>query len=155
MEFIISFIFVILLMIALNIPYIIFIGILLLIIWAITTKKIASKTIKIVMIMVILLYAIVIIGTFKTETSDGKYKKFKQLNDNQSLIGVSAEEVIKVLGKPEKEYGEEKEKRYEYYGGKMTKKSYWGFLASSEYYEFYIAFDESGKVKSTLMRLIP
>ena len=59
------------------------------------------------------------------------------------------------MGKPEKEYGEEKEKRYEYYGGKMTKKSYWGFLSSSEYYEFYIAFDESGKVKSTLMRLIP
>lgn len=155
MEFIISFIFGILLMIALNIPYIIFIGILLLIIWAITTKKIASKTIKIVMIMVILLYAIVIIGTFETETSDGKYKKFKEINDNQSLIGVSTEEVIKVLGKPENEYGEEKEKRYEYYSGKMTKKSYWGFLASSEYYEFYIAFDESGKVKSTLMRLIP
>ena len=138
------------------IPYIIFMGIFAMIMWTITTEKIGSKILKTLIIIVILLYGSIIIVNFKTETPDNLYTEIKEMNDDQSLIGLSSEEVIKLLGEPKHEYssGEDK-KRYIYSAGEIFKESYWGYSYSHEYYEFYVSFDENGKVEDTFIKLIP
>lgn len=138
------------------IPYIIFMGIFAMIMWTITTEKIGSKILKTVTIIVILLYGTIIIANFKTETPDNLYTEIKEMNDDQSLIGLSSEEVIKLLGEPKHEYssGEDK-KRYIYSAGEIFKESYWGYSYSHEYYEFYVSFDENDKVENTFIKLIP
>lgn len=138
------------------IPYIIFMGIFAMIMWTITTEKIGSKILKTLIIMVILLYGTIIIANFKTETPDNLYTEIKEMNDDQSLIGLSSEEVIKLLGEPKHEYssGEDK-KRYIYSAGEIFKESYWGYSYSHEYYVFYVSFDENDKVENTFIKLIP
>ena len=138
------------------IPYIIFMGIFAMIMWTITTEKIGSKILKTLIIIVILLYGSIIIVNFKTETPDNLYTEIKEMNDDQSLIGLSSEEVIKLLGEPKHEYssGEDK-KRYIYSAGEIFKESYWGYSYSHEYYEFYVSFDENDKVENTFIKLIP
>ena len=138
------------------IPYIIFMGIFAMIMWTITTEKIGSKILKTLIIIVILLYGSIIIVNFKTETPDNLYTEIKEINDDQSLIGLSSEEVIKLLGEPKHEYssGEDK-KRYIYSAGEIFKESYWGYSYSHEYYEFYVSFDENDKVENTFIKLIP
>lgn len=135
------------------IPYIIFMGIFAMIMWTITTEKIGSKILKTLIIMVILLYGTIIIANFKTETPDNLYTEIKEMNDDQSLIGLSSEEVIKLLGEPKHEYssGEDK-KRYIYSAGEIFKESYWGYSYSHEYYEFYVSFDENDKVENTFIK---
>lgn len=131
-------------------------GIFAMIMWTITTEKIGSKILKTLIIMVILLYGTIIIANFKTETPDNLYTEIKEMNDDQSLIGLSSEEVIKLLGEPKHEYssGEDK-KRYIYSAGEIFKESYWGYSYSHEYYEFYVSFDENDKVENTFIKLIP
>ena len=131
-------------------------GIFAMIMWTITTEKIGSKILKTVTIIVILLYGTIIIANFKTETPDNLYTEIKEMNDDQSLIGLSSEEVIKLLGEPKHEYssGEDK-KRYIYSAGEIFKESYWGYSYSHEYYEFYVSFDENDKVENTFIKLIP
>lgn len=156
MNFIISSIFVFLLVLITYIPYIIFMAIFAVIIWAIVTKKIASKGLKILIIMVVLLYGVVIIGGFKTEKVDDLYIEMKEMDDNGSLIGLSSEEVIEKLGEPEYKFeGKIGSNYYEYYAGKIYKESYWGFSYSTDYYQLYIDFDENDKVKNTSMKLMP
>ena len=131
-------------------------GIFAMIMWTITTEKIGSKILKTLIIIVILLYGSIIIVNFKTETPDNLYTEIKEINDDQSLIGLSSEEVIKLLGEPKHEYssGEDK-KRYIYSAGEIFKESYWGYSYSHEYYEFYVSFDENDKVENTFIKLIP
>ena len=156
MDFIFSLVFVFAMILAIYIPYIILVGIFAMIILTITTKKIASKTLKTLIIVVILVYGTVIMGSFKTETPDNLYTEIKEIEDNQSLIGLSSEEVIQLLGEPEHEYnnGEDK-KQYVYSAGTILKESYWGYSYSHEYYEFNVSFDENDKVEDTFMKLIP
>lgn len=104
MNFLMSLILCIILILTIFIPYMIFVAIFAVLIWAITTKKIASKALKTLIIIVVLLYGTIIIGSFKTETPDNLYTKIKEMNDSKSLIGLNSEEVIKLLGKPEDEY---------------------------------------------------
>lgn len=138
------------------IPYAIFIGIIAIIIGIITTKKIASKTLKTLAIIVILLYATIILGSFQSETPDSKHIRTKEINDNKTLIGLTEEETIKLLGEPNDEYkNKEGEKQYTYSAGSISKKTYWGYASSSEYYEFCISFDKNNKVKETTIKQRP
>lgn len=122
----------------------------------VTTKKIASKTLKIIIIMVILLYAMIIMGSFKNVKPDSTYIKSKEIYDNQTLIGLTEEKVIEMLGEPEDKYNNEKYgKEYYYYAGKILKESYWGYSYTTEYYELHVQFDNNDKVKKVLMKLIP
>ena len=156
MNFIVSLLFCALLILLIYIPYIIFMGIFAIIIWTITTKKIASKTLKVLIIMVVLLYGTIIIGGFKSETPNDLYTEIKEMDDNQSLIGLSSEEVIKILGKPEAEHNSEgNRKQYVYSAGNVFKESYWGYSYSHDYYKFYVSFDENDKVENTSMKLVP
>lgn len=156
MNFLMSLIFCIILILTIFIPYMIFVAIFAVLIWAITTKKIASKALKTLIIIVVLLYGTIIIGSFKTETPDNLYIKIKEMNDSKSLIGLNSEEVIKLLGKPEDEYNSrDNEKNYVYYAGEILKKSYWGYSYTHEYYKINISFDENDKVEDTVMKLLP
>lgn len=156
MEFIFFIPLIILLVILSYIPYIFFIGIFLIIIWTIVTKKIASKLLKALIIIVALLYGTIIIGGFKNDTPSDLYTEIKEIDDNQSLIGLSSEEVIKLLGEPQNEYeSREGKKEYVYSAGNIFKESYWGYSYTHEYYDFYVFFDENNKVVNTSMKLIP
>lgn len=70
-------------------------------------------------IIIITLGGLLYIGirmNIKSEKGDELYVKMKELNDNQSLIGLSLEEVVELLGKPKYEYNDKKnKKRYKYY----------------------------------------
>lgn len=156
MNFIFSLIACLIILIIVYIPYIMLMGIITMIIWIITTKKIASKTLKTLIIIIILLYTTIAIGSFKNKKPDNTYTKIKEIYDDQTLIGLTEEKVIEILGNPEYEYNNEKYgKEYEYYAGKIFKESYWGYSYTTEYYELYVQFDENGKVKKVLMKLIP
>ena len=82
---------------------------------------------------------------------DKIYTEMNKINDNRSLIGLSKEEVVKLLGKPEKEVHNEDENIYLYDAGKITN---YLFLGERDFYEFIISFDENDKVKSTLIKEI-
>lgn len=125
-------------------------GIFAAIILIIITKKIASKLLKTSIIIVILLYAIVIFGGFRKDTPDNLYIEMKEKNDSQSLIGLSKEEIVELLGKPN-EYDREKS-QYVYSAGKVFKEWYWGQCYSTKYYQIKVFFDENDKVKSTLLK---
>lgn len=148
MNFIFSLVLCLAMLIVSYIPYIIFIGIFAMVIKAITTKKIASKTLKTLIVIVILLYATIIIGGYQKETSDNTYTKIKEISDNKSLIGLSEEEVVKLLGEPRYQYTDKQNKvNYTYGAGTIRKEWYWGECYSTKYYQLEIMFDESGKVK--------
>lgn len=148
MNFIFSLVLFLAIFVISYIPYIVFMGIFVIIIRIITTKKIASKVLKALIIIVILLYATVIIGSFKSETPDNIYTKIKEMNDNQSLVGLSKEEVVLLLGEPRYKYTDNGNKEnYTYSAGTILKKWVWGQCYSTKYYQLKIMFDESGKVK--------
>lgn len=149
MNFIFSLIFCLAIFVVTYIPYIIFIGIFAMIVWIIITKKIASKILKTLIIIVILLYSTIIIGGFKKETPDNLYTEMKEKYDSQRFIGLSKEEIVELLGKPN-EYDKE-ESQYVYFSGKVFKEWYWGKCYSTKYYQIKVFFDENDKVKSTLL----
>lgn len=66
----------------------------------------------------------------------------KEINDNQSLIGLSKEQVVELLGNP---YGNKEADRYYYEAGKITDYITGG---TNDFYYLKIVFDENGKVKS-------
>lgn len=148
MDFIFSLVFCLILLLVIYIPYIIFIGTFAMIIWIITTEKIASKILKTLIIIVILLYGTIIIGNFKSAKPDEQYIKMNEINDNQSLIGLSKEQVVELLGKPD---WAEDERTYYYDAGKVTDYLLFGLRDS---YELRIVFDENYIVISTSIRKV-
>ena len=82
--------------------------------------------------------------------------KMKELNDNQSLIGLSLEEVVELLGKPKYEYNDKKnKKRYKYYAGKIIKEPILGNTKTFDSYQMNVCFDENDKVERTYIKLNP
>ncbi len=76
------------------------------------------------------------------------YVKMKEINDNQSLIGLSKEQIVELLGNP---YGNKDADRYYYDAGKLTNYITGG---TNDFYHFKIFFDDNGKVKSTSIELV-
>ncbi len=79
---------------------------------------------------------------------DDTYIKIKKINDSEKLMGLSKEEVITQLGKPEST--EVHDSVYRYDAGEKT--SYVGF-GGHTYYKLYVKFDENSKVKSTSIEI--
>ena len=122
--------------------------ILLTIIWTLKTKSI-SKTFKIIIIAIISLCVFITLNNFKTETPDNLYTEMKEKYDSQSFIGLSKEDIVEFLGKPD-EYDRE-EREYVYFAGQVFKEWCWGKCYSTKYYQIKVFFDENDKVKSTLI----
>ena len=72
----------------------------------------------------------------------------KEINDNQSLIGLSKEQIVELLGNP---YGNKDADRYYYDAGKLTNYITGG---TNDFYHLKIFFDDNGKVKSTSIELV-
>lgn len=79
---------------------------------------------------------------------DKIYVEMNKINDNQSLIGLSKEQVIELLGEPN---SKEDEEIYYYDAGKVTN---YLFFGGRDFYELRIIFDENDKVKATSIKEI-
>ena len=80
---------------------------------------------------------------YLSEKPDKIYTKMKELNDSERLIGLSKEEVIELLGEPQKN---SRDNLYIYDAGTLTN---YLFLGEREFYDLFIWFDENDIVKST------
>ena len=115
-----------------------------------------SKMSIYIFIIFICVSASCVFSLWKFEKPNELYIKMQEFNNNQSLVGLSKEEVIEILGEPESEYNtEENEKEYSYYAGSMRKEWYFGKCYTTEHYEINIYFDEDEKVKYTNIKIIP
>ena len=85
---------------------------------------------------------------YASERPNDTYVKMQEINENQSLIGLSKEQVIELLGEP---YGNKEADIYYYDAGKITNYITGG---TNDFYDLEITFDENGKVKSTSIELI-
>ena len=83
------------------------------------------------------------------------YKKMNEINDNKTLIGLSEEEVIELLGEPKFNSDERGVKSYTYSAGHTVKKNIFVGEYQTRYYDLNIRFDENNKVKSTGIQQIP
>lgn len=106
-----------------------------------------SKNFIYVIIIVVCLIACRNIGypvmQYLSEKPDEVYTKMKELNDSEKLIGLSKEEVVELLGKPQTT---DRDNLYIYDAGTLTN---YLFLGEREFYDLFIRFDENGIVKST------
>lgn len=122
-------------------------------------KKKLMLIVFVFIIIIITLGGLLYIGirmNIKSEKGDELYVKMKELNDNQSLIGLSLEEVVELLGKPKYEYNDKKnKKRYKYYAGKIIKEPILGNTKTFDSYQMNVCFDENDKVKRTYIKLNP
>ena len=115
-----------------------------------------SKMSIYIFIIFICVSASCVFSLWKFEKPNELYIKMQEFNNNQSLVGLSKEEVIEILGEPESEYNtEENEKEYSYYAGSMRKEWYFGKCYTTEHYEINIYIDEDEKVKYTNIKIIP
>lgn len=134
-------------------PYII--GVILsIIIICLIRKKLINQNKKNRILIYIIIFIVVIILSknlgysamlYLSERPDKLYTEMEEINDSKSLIGLSKEQVISLLGKPLQKSTEE---LYVYSAGTITN---YIFLGEKESYELFIRFDENGKVKSTLI----
>ena len=96
---------------------------------------------------------------FKDEKGDYQYIKMKEISDNQSLIGLSKEEVVKILGNPIYEFNDQSGNVYAYNAGTLTQGII--FINTTLIFdcaygaELRIFFDENDKVENTRISLVP
>ncbi len=96
----------------------------------------------------------------KSEKPDEKYIRMKEINDKESLIGLSREEVKEVLGEPNMKYDFPKYKDvYRYDAGIKEKGLFVGNICvifdCTDAYALNVGFDENDKVKSTSIQFVP
>lgn len=137
------------------IPVSIMVAIIIGLIFLIKTKSI-NKTFKIILIATILLCVFIVLGTYKDETIDDLYIERKEMVDNKSLIGLSEEVVVELLGEPRYQYTDrENKKNYTYGAGTIFKEWFWGQCYSTTYYQLEIEFDEIDKVEYAYIKESP
>ena len=104
--------------------------------WIIKTTSI-SKTFKIILI------------NYRSETIDEKYIKINEIVNNESLIGLSEEEVVELLGEPGDKFTDNRLgfTFYEYGAGTIFEEWFWGKCYQTKYYRLTILFDKNGIAK--------
>lgn len=115
-----------------------------------------KKSFKSIGIIVILLFLLICIVWHNKEYPDDVYVKMAEINENKTIIGLSEEEVVELLGKPDNEYTDiEKKNNYIYFAGNTIKKSFFTGEYGRKVYELLIDFDRSGKVEYVYMKECP
>ena len=144
--------------VTLLVPYIICAIVAVILINIYHTKLIKSKVIKILMIISILLCVFILVFNFRDESPDTLCAEMNEINDDQSLIGLSEEQVIELLGEPEYKRNEENNIQYRYDAGSLDKGLFLFntaiFFDSSYSCRLWVIFDENGKVKNTSIQYI-
>lgn len=88
--------------------------------------------------------------------SDNLYKKMNEINDNKTLIGLSEEEVVELLGEPRHKYTDiEYKENYSYDAGATFKKSLFKNNYGRKVYDLHIDFDAEGKVEFVYIKECP
>ena len=136
-------------------PYIIGIAISVIIIFLIRKKlKEKDKNLKILIYAIIIILCIIVcknlgypVMQYLSEKPDEIYTKMKELNDSEKLIGLSKEQVVELLGEPQKN---SRDDLYTYDAGTLTN---YLFFGERESYDLFIRFDENYIVKSTEIHL--
>ena len=126
------------------------------IIW-LTRKKLSKKSeiFKIIIYVIILFFcecASMTAGglfiAYESHKPDERYIEMNKINNNQSLIGLSKEQVVEQLGGLREVYKNKEDKEvYSYYAGEKEDKIF--FTESYVYYKLVIVFDENDIVEST------
>ncbi len=126
------------------------------IIYVISSKSI-DKTCKILIIAIIILCILIVFITLihiEPDKPSELYTKMKEINDSQSIIGSSKEQVEELLGKPCKTH--KSGSVYLYNAGHIFKEVNWknrfSLWSKTYYYVFSVNFDETDKVESTWMK---
>lgn len=88
------------------------------------------------------------------EEPDELYVQMKELNDNQRLVGLSKEYVVKLLGEPIDELNDRGIDEYTYSAGSVMS-NYLFIFGERHWYELRIFFDEYGEVKFTSIHESP
>lgn len=121
-----------------------------------------KKILKIIGISIIVLFALLCVLIFvqsfvldKILYPNNLYIERNEINDNKTLIGLSEEEVIDLLGEPKFKTEVGGFKHYTYNAGRTVKKSIFVGEYQTRYYDLQITFDENSKVRGTNIQQIP
>lgn len=115
-----------------------------------------KKILKLLGIVIILVLICVIGIGHNKEYPDEVYVKMAKFIDNKTLIGLSEEEIIELLGEPNDEYIDiENKNNYIYFAGTTIKKSFFTGEYGKKVYELLIDFDGSGKVEYAYIKECP
>ena len=127
-------------------------------IWILKTESI-SRTFKIILIVIISVCVCIMLSNYRDEIIDEKYIERNEMVNNKSLIGLSEEGVIALLGKPANKYTYQLSGKnyikYNYSAGTIREEWLWGECYSTKYYELDITFNENGIVKSAYIKESP
>lgn len=82
---------------------------------------------------------------------DKVYREMKEIDDNQTIIGLSKRQVILLLGKPRYGNNDINSNIYIYSAGTITN---YFFFGERDFYELRIVFDENDKVKHTSIKML-
>lgn len=117
--------------------------------WILKTESI-SKSLKTILIVIISICICVMLSNYRDEIIDEKYIEIKNMVDNESLIGLSKEQIEELLGEKTDKYKDEDV--YYYSAGTIYEEWFWGKCYSTKYYRLYIWFDENGIVKDASIK---
>lgn len=118
-----------------------------------------KKELKLTIFIIIIITIIIIFcGLIKYENPDSLYIEMSEINYDQSLVGLSKERVVELLGEPKYEYNDRENKKvYKFNAGKIIRKSFWGNIIGNidrqKYYELKVFFDENDNVEYTYIKL--
>lgn len=113
-----------------------------------------KSIIKIILIAIILLGVFIMLYNY--EIIDNLYIEMNKIVDNKSLIGLSKEEVIELLGEPRYEYiGIDNTQNYTYSAGTASKQHFWSSEYNRKVYDLEIDFDKNGKVEYVYVKECP
>lgn len=119
--------------------------------WIIKTTSI-NKTLKIILIISISVCACIMLSNYSDEIMDETYIEMNELVENESLIGLSEDAVVELLGEPEAKSTYKKQEKnytnYRYSMGKVREEWFWGRCYTTKYYRLNIICNEDGIVES-------
>ena len=127
-------------------------------IWLIRTQSIKGRIAKILLSMTVFLFVFILIFNFNDERTDYLYREMKEISDHKTLIGLTKEEVVNILGEPTDKYESGQNKKvYCYNAGKLDKGIFWGnkaILFDCSYgCELRVVFNENDVVEYTSIHL--
>lgn len=133
------------------------------VIYYILTKRSKKFIISIIVFTLIITIVLCVVSNIlfkERENYNNLYLKMEEIDNNDSLIGKTKEDVIRTLGEPSNTYEYEKTgiEVYTYSAGIKHVGVIWGDIniaTTKHYYIFRVEFDETDKVKETSMKEEP
>lgn len=123
------------------------------------------KLIGIILLVIVFIFVVMLtyfitispmIEKHKKYYSTERYEEISSINNNKSLVGLSENEIIDLLGEPQyKHIVEPKDigvSYYKYVAGSIYKKTMFGNTYGYKYYNFIVCFNKNGIVINTFIK---